>query len=106
MWSKNRCYQTIKKCTPKVFLDEKKIRKTQIENWLWKSNFGTFWHLSITAICKIQWFHFNRVDFLPNFFLILYFSLENSTIGIAILVITFFALLSIAEFLIIFAFFC
>ena len=27
-----------------------------IENWLWKSNFGTFWHLPITPILKIQQF--------------------------------------------------
>ena len=31
-----------------------------VENWLWKSDFGTFWHFSITPIHKIQWFHFNR----------------------------------------------
>ena len=27
-----------------------------IENWLWKSNFGTFWHLPTTPILKIQYF--------------------------------------------------
>ena len=27
-----------------------------IENWLWKSNFGTFWHLPTTPIHKIQQF--------------------------------------------------
>ena len=27
-----------------------------IENWLWKSNFGIFWHLPATTICKTQKF--------------------------------------------------
>ena len=30
-----------------------------LENWLWTSNFGTFWHLPITPIHKFQWFHLN-----------------------------------------------
>ena len=41
-----------KNCAPKlIFVNEKKLRKIQIifdvENWLWKSNFGTFLHLPI-----------------------------------------------------------
>ena len=55
-----------------------------VENWLRKSDFGTFWHLPITPIGKIQWFHLTTVDFMPKTFLILYISLENSTTGIAI----------------------
>ena len=39
---------------------KKKLRKIwmifDIENWLWKSNFGTFWHLSITSILKFNHF--------------------------------------------------
>ena len=42
---------------------KKKIRKISmifhLESWLWKANFGTFWHLPTTPIrkiCKIQWF--------------------------------------------------
>ena len=27
-----------------------------VENWPWKSNFGTFWHLPINPILKIQQF--------------------------------------------------
>ena len=27
-----------------------------VENWLWKSNVGTFWHLPINPFLKIQWF--------------------------------------------------
>ena len=50
----------IKKCAPKLifFNEKKKLRKIRIifgiENWLWKSNFGTFWHLLINSILKIQ----------------------------------------------------
>ena len=50
-----------------------KIRKFRIifdiENWLWKSNFGTFWHLPIRLISKIQSFHYDwfLVRNLPNF---------------------------------------
>ena len=50
---------------------KKKFRKIpmifDIENWLWKSNFGTFWQ--------------------PKTFLILYPSFENSTTGNAIIYI-------------------
>ena len=56
-----------------------------VENWLWKSNFGTFWHLPITPLRKIQWFHLTTVDFYPKSVLILYPSLENSTTGTAIM---------------------
>ena len=44
--------------SPRKLADEKKLRKIpmifDIENWLWKSNFGTFWHLPIVPILKIQ----------------------------------------------------
>ena len=48
-----------KKCAPKlVFFNEKKKRKIQmnfyIENWLWKSNFGTFWKLTIKPKLKFN----------------------------------------------------
>ena len=56
-----------------------------IKNWLWKSNFVTFWHLPITPMLKI-WVR--SVDFYPKTFLILYPSLKNSTTGTAILSIT------------------
>ena len=46
-----------KKCATKfVFFNGKKISKIwmifDIDNWLWKSDFGTFWHFPITPICK------------------------------------------------------
>jgi hypothetical protein len=41
-----------------VFFNEKKIEKDSddfdIENWLWKSNFGSFWQLAINPKIKIQ----------------------------------------------------
>ena len=77
-----------KKCARKfVVFNENKNRKIRmvfdVENWLWMSDFGTFWHLPNSPICKIQWFHLYTVDFLhlSNFV----FLLENSTTGIAIL---------------------
>ena len=74
-----------KKCAPKfVFFNDKKIRKIRIIFDLENSDFGTFWHLSITPIHKVQWFHLTTVVFLSKTFLILYPSLENSTTGIAI----------------------
>ena len=53
-----------KKWAPKlVFFNENKWEKLRkipmifdLENWLWKSNFGTFWHLPINPILKIQQF--------------------------------------------------
>ena len=56
-----------------------------LENWLWKSDFGTFWHLPITPFLKIQWFPLTTVDFQPKTFLLLYPSFENSTTDIAII---------------------
>ena len=58
-----------KKCSPKlIFLDEffffEKIWLIfDIENWLWKYNFGTFWGPGTMSIYKIQQFHLNTVDF-------------------------------------------
>ena len=43
-----------------------------VKNWLGKSDFGTFWHLLITSVWKIQWFQWTTDDFLPKTFLILY----------------------------------
>ena len=49
-----------KKSAPKFvhILWWKKIRKIRmlfdVENWLWKSDFGTFWHLLITPITKFN----------------------------------------------------
>ena len=48
-----------KKCAPKLifFNENKKLRKIWmifgIENWLWKTNFGTFWQLAINPNLKI-----------------------------------------------------
>ena len=55
-----------KKCGPElVFFNEKKWRKIRmifdLENWLWKSNFGTFWQLTTTPILKIQSFRFGML---------------------------------------------
>ena len=51
----------IKKCAPKlIFFSEKKLRKIWIlfvkENWLWKLNIGTFWHLPLTQFPKFNIF--------------------------------------------------
>ena len=66
---------------------KKKLRKLQmifnIENWLWKSNFGTFWQLLNTLILQIWWFQWLILS--QKTFLILYLFLENSTTSIAIL---------------------
>ena len=50
---------TNKKCAPKlVFFNEKKMRKIlmifDIENWLWNSNFGTFWHSPLVQFSKFN----------------------------------------------------
>ena len=71
-----------KKCAPKlVFFNEKKLRKIQmifdIENWLWKSNFGTFWHLPHYTNSQNSIIFFWYVDFYPL--------LKNSTTRITIL---------------------
>ena len=59
-------YQKIS-ITKSYFSIKKKFRKIPmifvIENWLWKSNLGTFWHIPITPICKIQWFHLTKDDY-------------------------------------------
>ena len=53
-----------------------------IENWLWKSNFGSFWQLNINPKLKIIFFEY--VDSQAKIFLILYPPFENSTTCIAI----------------------
>ena len=61
-----------------------------------KFSFGTFWHLPITPICKIQWFPLTAVDLETKNFLILYTSLENSTTGIDLMkIFLFYASLNI-----------
>ena len=50
-----------------------------------KVNFGTFWHLPITPILKIQQFSFGYVDFRQKIFPILYSPLEKLTTRITIL---------------------
>ena len=49
------------------FSSIKKLKKIptifDIENWLWKSNFGTFWHLLITPILIIQQFSLGMLIF-------------------------------------------
>ena len=68
-------------------LQWKKIEKDpddfDIENWLWKSNFGTFWQLTINPKLKIQSFPLGKYVVGKNF-LILYPPFENSTTRIAI----------------------
>ena len=75
--------QLQKSASKLMFFIDKKLRKIpmifDIENWLWKSNFGTFCHLSITPILKIQKFSFGYVDFRQK-----YSSFENSTTSITI----------------------
>ena len=67
-WFKNWFYVRNKKCAPKlVFFNEKKNRKIRmifdIENWLWKSNFGTFWQLAVNPKLKIQSFSLGMLIF-------------------------------------------
>ena len=56
-----------------------------IENWHWKSNFGTFWYLPINSILKIQSFPFSMLILSQKIFLIWFSPLENSKPRIAIL---------------------
>ena len=46
---------------------KKKLRRIQmifdVKNWLWRLNFGTFWHLHITTILKIQSFSMGMLIF-------------------------------------------
>ena len=59
-----------------------------IQNWPWKSYFGTFWYLPTTYTnSQNSIIFFGYVEFLPKNILILYPSLENSTTSIAIVVI-------------------
>ena len=57
---KNRIYVFYKKCGPKLifFNDLKKYIPIffDIENWLWKSDFWTFWQLTFNPTLKIQSF--------------------------------------------------
>ena len=60
-----------KKCASQlVVFTEKKLRKIpmifDIENCLWKSNFGTFWHLPTTPILKIQQFPLDMLIFMQK----------------------------------------
>ena len=55
-----------KKCASELLFSIKiRLRKIRIifykENWLWKSNFGTFWQLAINPKLKIIFFEY--VDF-------------------------------------------
>ena len=81
-----------KKCAPEfIFFNEKKIEKIQIifdvENWLQKSNFDTFWQLPINPKLKIQnsIISFEYIDSLEKIFLTLYPPFENSTTRITII---------------------
>ena len=56
---------------------KKEFRKFRMIFDVENSNFGTFWHIPIKPICKIQQFHLTSVDFYPKTFLILYSSLET-----------------------------
>ena len=39
-----------------------------VENWLWNSNSGTFWHLPITPILKIQYIPLGMLIFRQKYF--------------------------------------
>ena len=72
-----------KKCSPKlIFLDEFFFEKIwlifDIENWLWKYNFGTFWGPGTMSIYKIQQFHLNTVDFWAKTLLFMTHQARNS----------------------------
>ena len=63
--SKNVFY---KKCGPKlIFFNEKKIREIwtffDIENWLWKSDLGTFWQPMWTSVKVKSKNYFSYTDF-------------------------------------------
>ena len=63
--SKNVFY---KRCVPKlIFFNEKKIRKIRmifdIENWLWKSDLGTFWRPLWTSVKVKSKNYFYFTDF-------------------------------------------
>ena len=72
-----------KKWSPKlIFLDEFFFEKNRlifdIENWLWKYNFGTFWGPGAMSIYKIQQSHLNTVDFWAKTLLFRTHQLRNS----------------------------
>ena len=86
-WFKNWCYQimSITKNVPlNLYSSIKKLRKIRMifdaENWLWKSNFGTVWHLPLHQFAKFNDFIWPQ----PKTFLILYPSHENFTTSITI----------------------
>ena len=56
-----------------------------IENWLWKYNFGTFWGPGIMSIHKRQQFHFTTVDFWPNTLLLRTQQVSNSMTQLTLL---------------------
>ena len=72
----------IRKKSPKlIFLDEILFEKIwlifDVENWLWKYNFGTFWGRP-WRYYKIMQFHLNTVDFWANTFLFRTHQARNS----------------------------
>jgi hypothetical protein len=73
------------------FSSIKKMRKIpmifDIENWLWKSNFSTFWYLLITPILKIQSFPFGMLIFRQKSFQFCILLLENLTTRTAIVLV-------------------
>ena len=91
-WFKNWFYQ--KMSIPKnVLLNwyssmKKKMGKirmiSDMTNWLWKSNFGTFWQLAINPKLKIQQFPLSMLIFWAKIILILYTPFENTTTRTAI----------------------
>ena len=57
---------------------------SDMKNWLWKSNFGTFWQLAINPKLKIQQFPLSMLIFWAKIILILYTPFENTTTRTAI----------------------
>jgi hypothetical protein len=71
-WRENNWIYDWKSAPKSISLNERFIEFLIIENWIWKAriaDFGTFWQLCITFICKIQ-YAFEYIDFWPKIYLI------------------------------------
>ena len=73
-----------KKCAPEFVFSNENFDWFYEENWLWESNFSTFYTSPLNKFSKFNDFSQPQLIFLPKFFLILYLSQENSKTGIAI----------------------
>ena len=61
-FGKYSSWERIGSCNEVQFLGENaSLFWPFVESWLWKSNFGTFWHLPINPVLKIQKYFFGML---------------------------------------------